>query len=232
MVVLAIGLSAKLSPSSSSQLPCLQSSKLFLNVRPFLFFEKYIVLIVLAEQSVNTLSTAVVQVHTAYSQIGQNNASSNAPLQERDNPDRNFYQTSSWTQSLIYLLVAYATGATIEILALSGLGSTKLVAVLIPTPIITAYLPFYTILIVWVFIVSSMLLEDVRCMATNTSSSFMGVTRRSFLRSQKIFLFSSSLIGGFIGIVGELASFSSLGLLCVNVFVYLVISVMVYFVTM
>lgn len=113
------------------------------------------------EQPTNTLSTALVQFHNAFSQAAHNNAMSITPLQARDHPDQNFYRDSRWTNTLIYLMVASATGIMGEALALTGLANTKLILLLIPTPVFPSYLPFYIAFAVWEFITFSLLLEDI-----------------------------------------------------------------------
>jgi hypothetical protein len=159
-------------------------------------------LIVLAEQSTNTLSTALVQIHAVYSQLDHGNASSNTPLQERDHPDQDFYQNSSWTHSLIYIMVAYAIITMMVIVVLSGLNDNNLITLLIPTmPSLFSYFPISTVLTFWVFIILSMLLEDIGGAQGNVLRCVVGVTRKNFIRWCKIFISWHSLIGGITAMI-------------------------------
>jgi len=126
-------------------------------------------LIVLIEQPTNTLSTSLVQFHTAFSQVAHDNALSSTPLQTRDHPDRDFYRDSSLANDLTYLMVLFAVGITIVVLLLSGLSNKKLVELLIPSPILPSYLPCYIILAISEFIMLYMLLDDMSCVQLNRS---------------------------------------------------------------
>jgi hypothetical protein len=229
MVVLAIGLLARSFLSSSSQLPCLQSSSPFPKVRLFRLWREDTVLIVLAEQPTKTLSTALVQFHTAYSEFDHGDASSNTPLQVRDHPDHDFYQNSNWTHSLIYVMVTYAIGVTTEALTLSSFAYAKLIKLLIPTLSLLSYHPIYIPLTIWMFVMLSMLLEDISCAQKNVLRSFMGMTRKSLILWCKIIFVGLSISGSFVSYIAgpDLPVYC----LCANAAMYCVLSVMVLFTT-
>lgn len=177
-MVLAIGLSARSFPLSFSQLPDLPS------LSPSL------------KKPSNTLSTALVQFHTAYSRVDNADTSSIQPLQERDHPDYNFYQDSSWAHSLIYLMVACAVGIMCALLSLSGTSfSRDFIRFLIPTLDVISYTPLYTALTIWIFIMLSMLIEDIGCAQQHVLRSIAGMKRKTFMKCCRIFLFLLSVAG-------------------------------------
>jgi hypothetical protein len=190
-------------------------------------------LIVLVEESTSTLSTALVQIDIPYSQFDHGNAWSHTPLQERDHPDQDFYQNSTWTHSLIHLMIAYATCTTTLVLVFSGLVDTKLIRFLIPTPYVITYLPVYLPLAFWIFIISSMLLEDISYAQGSVLISLMGITRKTFLQWYKIFLFGVSLASGFLVSIPatSVAFLTALSFLCACVAMYGALSVIVYTIT-
>jgi hypothetical protein len=195
-------------------------------------------LIFLAEQPTNTISTALVQIHSVYSQFDLNYASSNTPLQERDHPDQDFYQNAGWTHSMIYVMVAYAIGITIAILVLSGSSGrsdSALIWLLIPNTsyfglFLLSYFPIYTVLTIWVFIMLSILLEDIGCAQGNVLRSVMGITRKNFVYGCSISLFWLSLAGGIMTIIFA-GDEKPLFFLCASVAMYCVLSATVCFIT-
>jgi hypothetical protein len=153
----------------------------------------------LAQQPSNTLSTALVQFHTAYSRVDNADTSSIQPLQERDHPDHNFYQDSSWTHPLIYVMVACAVGSTGLLLLFTD--DAKFIRFLIPAPNVISYTPFYTALTIWIFIMLSMLIEDIGCAQQNALRSVAGMKRKTFMKCSRIFLFLFSVAGVLMAIV-------------------------------
>jgi hypothetical protein len=157
---------------------------------------KYTLLMILAQQPSNTLSTALVQFHTAYSRVDNADTSSIQPLQERDHPDHNFYQDSSWTHSLIYLMVACAVGITFLLLMTSGFSfDQEFIRFLIPKSDVISYIPFYTTLTIWIFIMLSMLIEDIGCAQRNVLRSIAGMKRKTFMKCSRVFIFLLSVAG-------------------------------------
>jgi hypothetical protein len=154
-------------------------------------------LIYLAKPHTNTLSTALMQFHTGYLHFDHGNDSSNPPLQGRDHPDHNFYQDSAWTHLLVYFMVTCAIGITTQVLVLGGVGSMKLIVLLIPTPVFLSYLPIYSALSIWMFIMISILLEDIGYLPDNVFGPSMGTGRKDLIRFHKVVLFLSSLAGAF-----------------------------------
>jgi hypothetical protein len=189
------------------------------------------VLIVLADQATNTISKALVQIHTVYSQFDHNNASSNISLQERDHPDQDFYQNPSWTHSMIYIMVAHAIGITTTILVFSGSFDLDLVTLLIPSESLLSYPPIYTALTIWLFIMLSMLLEDISYAQGNALRSVIGVTRQTFVQCCRIYLFSNSLTGGILIMFNDVYGMMALLLFCASAAMYCVLSATVYFIT-
>lgn len=209
--------------------PLLTIFESFFQGTSFPLWRKEIVLISLAEKPKNTLSTALVQIHTAYSQFDHGNPSANKPLQERDHPDYDFYRNSYWTISLIYVMVAYAIGLMMEVLILSGSGSVKLVVLLIPTPLFVTYLPVYTTLTIWLFTIISMLLEDIGCAQTNASRSILGMQQNKVIETCNALLCIFSVSGIFIRYTtGDVVP---LFFLASSVAVYCTLSVLVHFTT-
>lgn len=118
-----------------------------------------------------TLSIALVQFHTGYSQIDSNNVSLNTPPQAHDHPDCDFYPNSLWSFILIGLMATHAVFITIVALWFSRSGDTRLVLLLIPTSIFPSYLPIYIPLSIWLCTMFSMLWEDTDFVYKNGSKS-------------------------------------------------------------
>lgn len=185
-------------------------------------------LIVIAQKPANTLSTAIAQFHTGYSQLDDDKVSSNTPLQARDHPDYDFYRDSSWTHKLIYFMVAYAFGVTATILTFGGVANSALLRFFIPSgAIIISYLPIYLVLTIWMFIMISILLEDISCAQGNVLRSFMGIKRKRLIQGFETMFFCYSLsctIFNFLSFVGEDTLLMFLGASTVT---YCMLSIMV-----
>jgi hypothetical protein len=153
-------------------------------------------LIILVQQPSNALSTALVQIHTGYSQFDHSDALIIPSLQERDHPDHDFYQDSSWTHSLIYFIVLVAIGITATTLRVNTLGNPDLLIYFVPTsPIILRYLPIYLTLTIWMLIMLFILLEDISCAKRNVLESFMGTKRKRVIQGCEIVIVCYSLLG-------------------------------------
>jgi hypothetical protein len=188
-------------------------------------------LINIAQQSNTTLTTALVQFHTGYSQIDHNDALSNTPLQARDHPDQNFYEKSNWAHSLIYLVVTYAFAGTLVVLTYGGLAQDKMLALMIPAGAnFISYFPVYTVLSIWILIMLSILLEDIGYAQKNVLRSFMGITCKRYILGCRLLLFGSSLCGTLLSIL-RFGDYMVGLMLCANVVMYCVLSVVAYFTT-
>jgi hypothetical protein len=112
-------------------------------------------------------------------------------------------------------MVAYAVGITIEVLVLSGSANMKLVELLIPTLWFPTYLPVYIPLAVWLFIMVSMLFEDISHSQGDDVLRFFKATTSESLKSQfkalEILFFCVSLVGGFTLMFTDTVPLSFLG---------------------
>jgi hypothetical protein len=186
-------------------------------------------LINIAQQPTNTLSTALMQFHTGYSQFEYDSASSNTSLQARDHPDHDFYQDSSWTHSLIYFMVLFAICSTTIILTFGGLGDIKLLRFLVPNgPILVSYIPFYLPLSIWLLVLLFMVFEDITCAQGNVLRSFMGMKRKSVVRACKLLVFVSGL-GGTILCMAFPDPIIVMYFPCLGVVIYCMLSMIVIF---
>ena len=104
-------------------------------------------------------------------------------------------------------MVAFAIGLTMEVLVLSGSANMKLVQLLIPTSTLwMTYLPVYITIVIWLFIMVSMLLEDISHSQGNAlrflkvsrfSKAATGEDLKRLLRVLDLLNFCISLVGGF-----------------------------------
>lgn len=189
-------------------------------------------LIVIAQGPTNTLSTALVQCqcHTSYSQFDHDNSLSNPPLQERDHPDKDFYQNSSWTHSLIYFMITNAVGYTTVFLVWGGMTKGKLLQAVIPwNPIFLTFFPVYIASSILTLTMLFILLEDINYTQGDVLKSFMGITRERCIIGCKAFLLSSNLVGSFAPYFGPIPENTRLYCLCANAAVYCALSITVYF---
>lgn len=177
-------------------------------------------MIILAKQPSGTLPIALVQSNTANSQSGHGNASTSAPPQARDHPDCDFYHNSRWADSLVVVMVYFAVGLTMEVLVLSGSANMKLVQLLIPTYTLwITYLPVYITLVIWMFIMVSMLLEDISHSQGNAlrffnasrfSKAATGEDLKSLLKVLDVVYFCTTLVGGFTLLFNDIVPLSLL----------------------
>jgi hypothetical protein len=80
-------------------------------------------------------------------------------------------------------MVAYAIVVPTEVLVFRSLGNAKLVALLIPISPFLSYLPIYTALTMWVFIMLSMLFAEVRSYFSHSRISISHRYTDTFHRS-------------------------------------------------
>jgi hypothetical protein len=212
---------------SSSQPLCLPSSNPSSKVDPFPSWRKDTTLITLAQSLDTTLSTALMQLHTGYSEFGHNNTLSNTSFQARDHPDHDFYQKSGWAHSLIYLMVTYAAGTTAIVLTYAGLAQSNLLFFVIPRTETLFQVASYFLILVML----STLLEDIRCAQGNVLRSLMGMTRKRCILYCKIFIFIFSLLGSISSTISVVDSNLPLYCLCANVAMYCMLAAKVYFTT-
>ncbi|RII13305.1 hypothetical protein CUC08_Gglean004606 [Alternaria sp. MG1] len=187
----------------------------------------------------NTVSTALMQFHTSYSEFDHDNSLSNTPLQARDHPDQDFYQNSSWAHSLIHLMVAFAIGETTWILTLGSLGDYNFLRFVIPKDptffsSLVSYFPIYITLCIWILIMVLILLEDIGCAPGNVLRSFIGIPRKTYILGGKVFLFGSSVAGSILSwTVPEFGGIIPSSLFCLfsNAVLYCVLSAVVHLTT-
>jgi hypothetical protein len=128
-------------------------------------------------------------------------------------------------------MVIYAFACTLMVLTYGGLAQNKMLRVLIPpdvNPI--SYFPIYTVLSIWISIMLSILLEDIGYAQENVLRTFMGITCKRYILGCRLLLFSCSLVGTLLSVFGFLGDVVGL-LLCANVIMYCVLSVVAYFTT-
>jgi hypothetical protein len=200
-------------------------------------------LIILVQQPSNALSTALVQFHTGYSQFDHSDALLIPSLQERDHPDRDFYQDSSWIHSMIYFIVIVSISIATTTLMIGALGYSEILAVVfIPkSPIILRYIPIYLSLTVWMLIMLFILLEDIGCAHRNVLGSLMGIKRKRFIQGCKTVIVCYTLLGIIMthspGLIlyfmnrDELNQEIPAYLFCASAVIYCMLSIMVFLVT-
>jgi hypothetical protein len=200
-------------------------------------------LIILVQQPSNALSIALVQFHTSYSEFDHSDALLIPSLQERDHPDRDFYQDSSWTHSMIYFIVIISIGIATTTLMLGALGGPEFLAVVfIPnSPIILRYIPIYLSLTVWMLIMLFILLEDISCAHRNVLGSLMGIKRKRVIQGCKTVIVCYTLLGIIMthspGLIlyfmnrDELNQETPAYLFCASAVIYCMLSTMVLLIT-
>ena len=129
-------------------------------------------------------------------------------------------------------MVTYAFACTLTVLIYGGLAQNKMLIFLIPSgPIFVTYFPVYTVLSIWISIMLSIILEDIGYAQENALRSFMGITWKRYILGSRLLLFSSSLCGTLVSMLRFGADYVVGFLLCVNVGMYCVLSVVAYFTT-
>lgn len=135
-------------------------------------------------------------------------------------------------------MVTFAIAATTLILWLGNEPGnepgTRLLMMFIPAEVFPSdrhffsYVPFYLTLTMWMFIMLSILIEDIRCAQQNVLKLFVGMTRKRVIQCCRVFLLLLSLFGG----LASLLAFAFNELVLVSIFstsaaIYFALSIMV-----